>query len=110
MWSASPNLVVDGDRYAIGWQQFPDKKGGRAYVIARRGILGGRRVVERYPLTADGWARAWTSLARLDPATAAKTRAALERRVADRAAEAARAESETGWLAFIPGLVLGGAD
>jgi len=79
MWSGTPNVVLDGERYAVGWQRFPDAKGGPAYVTARRSALGGRRVIGRYPLTADGWARAWAEFARLDPGAAEKTRAALAR-------------------------------
>lgn len=71
------NVVLDGERHAIGWQWLPAEKGGPAYVTAQRAILGGRKVLERYPLTDDGWAQAWTAFARLDPAAANKTHAAL---------------------------------
>ncbi|MBO0836308.1 MAG: hypothetical protein J2P28_12505 [Actinobacteria bacterium] len=77
MWDGTPNVVLDGEQHAIGWQRFPPDKGGPAYVTVRRGILGGRRVLERYPLTDDGWARAWAEFARLDPDVAEKTRIAL---------------------------------
>jgi hypothetical protein len=103
MWSGSPHVVLDGERYAIGWQRFPAEKGGPAYVTARRGILGGRRVLERYPLTDDGWARAWAEFARLDPAAAEKTRAALVRL----STEAAKLSAERSTLA---GLVLSAVD
>jgi hypothetical protein len=71
-------------------------------VTARRGILGGRKVLERYPLTDDGWARAWAAFARRDPATAEKTRAVLATRRAARRAD--------GMLAVLPGLVLTATD
>jgi hypothetical protein len=100
--SGTPNVVLDGERYAIGWQRFSAKKGGPAYVTARRGMLGGRRVLGRYPLTHDGWARAWAAFARLDPAAAEKTRAALGRLHA--------ARPPAGMLAVVPGLVLGAVD
>lgn len=77
IWSGTPNVVLDGRRYAIGWQRFPAGKGGPAYVTVRRGFLGGHRVLERYPLTDDGWSVAWRAFARLDPAAARKTRAVL---------------------------------
>lgn len=102
MWSGTPNVVRDGERYAIGWQRFAADKGGPAYVTARRGILGGRRVLERYPLTDDGWARAWAAFARRDPATAEKTRAVLATRRAARRAD--------GMLAVLAGLVLTATD
>jgi hypothetical protein len=102
IWSGTPNVVLDGERHAIGWQRFPAEKGGPAYVTARRGILGGRRVLGRYPLTDDGWARAWAQLARLDPAAAEKTRAALARLRA--------ARTPASMLAVLPGLVLSAID
>lgn len=102
MWSGTPNVVLDGDRYAIGWQRFPDDAGGPAYVTARRGMFGGRRVLERYPLTGDGWARAWAAFATLAPATAEKTRRALGSFYA--------ARPPAGMLAFVPGLTLRATD
>lgn len=39
IWSGTPNVVLDGERYAIGWQRFPDENGGPAYVTTRRGIF-----------------------------------------------------------------------
>jgi hypothetical protein len=57
--------------------------------------LGGRRVLERYPLTDDGWARAWAEFAWLDPAAAEKTRAALVRL----STEAAKLTAERSTLA-----------
>jgi hypothetical protein len=98
----TPNVVLDGERYAIGWQRFSANKGGPAYVTARRGILGGRRVLDRYPLTDDGWARAWAAFAQLDPVTAEKTRAALARLSA--------ARPPAGRIAFLTGLVLRAID
>jgi hypothetical protein len=102
IWSGAPHVVLDGERYAIGWQRFPAEKGGPAYVTVRRGVLGGRRVLGRYPLTGDGWARAWAAFARLDPVSAEKTRAALGRFYA--------ARPPGGLLALVPGLVLGAID
>jgi hypothetical protein len=102
IWSGTPNVVLDGERYAIGWQHFPDGKGGPAYVTARRGILGGRRILERYPLTADGWARAWRDYAERAPATAERTRLALGRFYA--------ARPPAGMLAIVPGLILTAID
>jgi hypothetical protein len=102
IWSGTPNVVLDGERYAIGWQRFPDEKGGPAYVTARRGIFGGRVVLGRYPLTGDGWALAWAEFAQLAPATAEKTRVALGRFYA--------ARPPAGMLAFVRGLVLSAID
>jgi len=102
IWSGTPNVVLDGERYAIGWQRFPGKKGGPAYVTARRSALGLHKVVGRYPLTADGWACAWTELTKRAPTTANKTRAALGKFYA--------ARPPAGVLAYIPGLILSTID
>ena len=53
-------------------------------MTARRGFLGGRKVLERFPFTADGWSRAWVEFARLDSDAAEKTRVALATRSAER--------------------------
>jgi hypothetical protein len=80
IWSGTPNVILDGEKYGIGWQRFSAEKGGPAYVTARRSVLGALKVVKRYPLTDDGWAGAWTAFAKLDPAAAEKTRVALASR------------------------------
>lgn len=89
IWSGTPNVVLDGETFAIGWQRFPGEQGGPAYMTVRRSLLGGWRVIGRYPLTSDGWARAWAELSRLDPDTAHKNREALGRREAQAAIFAA---------------------
>lgn len=101
-WSGPPNVVLDGERYAIGWQPYPDEEGGPAYVTVRRGLFGFHRVLGRYPQTGDGWARAWAEFARLAPATAEKTRVALGRLYA--------ARPPAGVLAFAPALILRAID
>jgi hypothetical protein len=58
LWSGAPNVLVDGVRFTIGWQHWPEGKGGSSFVTARRSALGTFKIVERYPLTDDGWARA----------------------------------------------------
>jgi hypothetical protein len=64
LWRNTPYyLVDDGDlRHAIGWQ---DSKKGPCFVVARRGFLADK-VLDRFPLTPEGWAQAWAALAGLD--------------------------------------------
>ena len=52
----------------IGWQVRPRAEGGPGYVIITRSALGRVKVLERFPLTQEGWAAAWQVLARLNPA------------------------------------------
>ena len=69
LWPGSPVLLADdgGARYGIGWRRWPDKKGGPGFVVARLGALGPVKMLERFPLTEDGWARAWRVLAGQPP-------------------------------------------
>lgn len=87
-FSEVPCPFVDGLRRTLGWQWQPDEKGGPAFVVIGRSALGGYKVLERYPLTEDGWQHAWTSLSAADAAAAQKVAAALAGR---KAAQAARA-------------------
>jgi uncharacterized protein YbjQ (UPF0145 family) len=66
------------------------ESGGRPeFVLAGRTALGGVKVVHRYPLNENGWARAWKLLRQEDPESAAKTVAKLARRAAEDAAAGA---------------------
>jgi Short C-terminal domain len=86
----SPNLVyVPKGRHTIGWQN--TRKEGHCFVVARTSVMG-EKVLERFPLTQDGWARAWASLVRLDPGAAAAVALELERKKAAYADRAAKAE------------------
>ncbi len=72
--------VAESGRYSIGWQNWPEKKGGPGYVIIRRGALGVLKAANRYPLTDEGWAQAWQKLTELDPAAAGRVRDVLVQR------------------------------
>jgi hypothetical protein len=72
-------FVLVGGRYGIGWQR-PEEQGGVDFVVLRRNALGTFKIIDRYALTDEGWAEAWRSLARLDPATAERALAALAQR------------------------------
>jgi hypothetical protein len=64
----SPNLIpVVGQRYTLGWQDA--KKEGPCFMVARTGVMGDK-VLDRFPLTEDGWARAWAALVKLDAVAA----------------------------------------
>jgi uncharacterized protein YbjQ (UPF0145 family) len=78
----------------IGWHWNTPAKGGPQFVILSRGAMGGLKVVERYPLTEDGWRDAWRSLSR-DPAAAERAAARLARRDAELAAAGVEPEYRT---------------
>ena len=63
LWRGSPSLIEIGEhRYTLGWQ---DGRGGPWFVVVRTGFMSDK-VVNRFPLTADGWAQAWAALVGLD--------------------------------------------
>jgi hypothetical protein len=61
-------------------------------VVARLGAIGSRKVLDRFPPTEEGWARAWAALVKLDTGAAKAIQAAIERRAAAAAASAAQHE------------------
>lgn len=74
----SPNLLpVPGQRHTVGWQD--TRKDGPCFLVARTGVMGDK-VLDRFPLTQDGWSRAWAALIQLDAAAAA----AVAKRLQDR--------------------------
>src|SRR5712691_10504644 len=87
IWFDSPFLVVDsGQRYSIGWQRWSERKGGPGFVVVRLTSLGSVKMLERFPLTDDGWGRAWQALIKLDAPAAETVRVKLrERESKDRA-------------------------
>ena len=77
----SPFLSLDSSRrYSIGWRRWSDKKGGPGFMVVRLGSLGSVRILERFPLTDEGWARAAQALARLDGLVTEQVCAELQRR------------------------------
>lgn len=65
LWpGAAPYLLpASGRRYTLGWQN--TKKTGPSFVLVRSSVIG-PKVVDRYPLSEDGWAQAWAALLKLD--------------------------------------------
>ena len=89
-YTGGPFVLVDGLARTLGWQWFPEARGGPAFLIVGRGVMGGYKVLERFPLTEDGWAKAWHSLADADVGAAGRNLVAL------RAREAARERAANG--------------
>jgi hypothetical protein len=90
----SPNLIpVTGQRYTLGWQDA--KKDGPCFLVARIiGVMGGEKVLDRFPLTEDGWVRAWSALVELDAGAARAVGRALQEWRARQAALTAEAERQ----------------
>jgi hypothetical protein len=80
MWrGGSPYLITNidsGHRYSLGWHD--TRKDGPCFLVARLGVVG-IKVLDRFPLTTDGWARAWAALVKLDPSAAKAAGEKLQR-------------------------------
>lgn len=88
----SPNLIpVTGQRYTLGWQDA--KKGGPCFLVARIGVMG-EKVLDRFPLTEDGWVGAWSALVKLDIGAAQAVAEILQERRAAHATQTAEAERQ----------------
>jgi hypothetical protein len=73
-------LLVEGQPRTIGWRWRPAAKGGPYFATIRRNAIGNQKIIESFPLTPEGWARAWDALVALDPSVAEKAREVLKER------------------------------
>jgi uncharacterized protein YbjQ (UPF0145 family) len=87
-----PYPLLDGLPRTIGWVWRSGTGGDSAFVIIGRGRMGGYKILERFPLTVEGWAAAWQALAQADAAAADKVKAVLATRITQ---DAARAQRDT---------------
>jgi len=108
LYRGSPyTLVGYGQRYTIGWQE--TRREGPCFVVARLTRLDSIKVVERFPFTDAGWARAWRALVKLDKAGASAAAEVLARREARDLARARLAQLDTDSIASMRGVTfLGG--
>jgi Short C-terminal domain len=101
----TPYPLLYGLNPTLGWQSRPPADGGPAFVIIRRIPMRPLKVIESFPLTEDGWAAAWQSLVRQNPAaTTARVLTQLGARELD-----ARTETILREVAFLGGYVPGSA-
>jgi hypothetical protein len=108
LYRGSPYLLVQfGQRYSIGWQEA--RKDGPCFVIARISRLDTAKVVDRFPMTEAGWAKAWRALVRLDADAARASAARLAALAAAQQALTELAELNAASVSYLPGvLFLGG--
>lgn len=78
LWrGGSPHIaVMTSQRYVFGWHD--TKKDGPCFVVARRTAIDSIKVLDRFPLTKDGWARTWAALVKLDPGAAQEVAAKVQ--------------------------------
>jgi hypothetical protein len=88
LWRGSPYLIARaGQRYTLGWQDA--KQDGPCFVVTRTTVMDSVKVLDRFPLTEDGWARAWATLVKLDAGAAQAVAKAIQQRLTARATQAA---------------------
>ena len=109
-WGNWPNLLVSSRHLSVGWQDRPKKNGGPCYLVGRTSSLtGGTKVLERFPLTGDGWAKAWRFLVARDKTLVDQIRQDLDARAAADRARAEMAELDASALVHLRAVVyLGG--
>lgn len=94
--SRDPHLVADiGAIHCIGWQQI--KKEGPSFVVVRRqgsGTMGSINILDRFPLTDEGWGSAWAALASLDAGAAGEVLKVLAKKAAADAARLGESERQ----------------
>lgn len=105
IWLDTPNVLLDVGRYTIGWQGWPEKKGGPGFVIVRRSALGTFKLVQRYPLTSEGWAQAWQALVDVDPDMAGKILPVLAWRAEEDSNFAERRALDARSLSYLPRVI-----
>lgn len=99
-------LLEEGLRHSIGWQA--GRKAGPGFVVVRLRRVDAVHVVERFPLTEQGWEDAWRALSDLDPAAAAAVAAKLSRDDAQRRAAAAVSELDQESMCSLPRVTFNG--
>jgi Short C-terminal domain len=96
----SPDLVTNLVRHSVGWMD--SRKDGPCFVVVRISSWATYKVLDRFPLTEEGWARAWTALLGLDSDAARKVREVLEKTAgADAARTAERERQASTYEAFV---------
>lgn len=75
-------IVVAGLGPRIGWEFRRPAKGGPCFLVGLPASMGKWNVLERFPMTEDGWTRAWRFFASLDGAPVGQARTRLVARQA----------------------------
>ena len=78
-----PYPLLEGPRPTLGWQEQAESKGGSSFVLMTKNALGSFKVLERFPLSQEGWASAWYALVKANPGAVEKIRETLAARAAE---------------------------
>ena len=91
LWSSAYGIPTTGrHRYVLGWQR--PKKDDPCFVLLRNGPMGGK-VLDRFPMTEEGWSRAWGAFVELDADAAQATAQTIREWSAAAAARKAEMDS-----------------
>ena len=106
---AGPRIIAPaGGKHFIGWE-LRDRKGDAAFAVIRCTVFDDLKVIERFPLTEDGWHQAWQTLVRIDAAAAKRAQPLLAEQASRAGARADLAELEAATIGYLRDLVfLGG--
>jgi hypothetical protein len=106
LYRGAPVVLVDGQRHSVGWQEV--RKAGPGFVVTTRSLFRANKVLQRFPLTQQGWADAWQLLSSLDADAAAVIEALLARLEARRQAADALAAVAARSVCYLPGVAFDG--
>jgi hypothetical protein len=96
-------------KHFIGWQPRRDRKDDADFVVIFCTVFDSLKVIERFPLTDDGWRQAWLALVRIDTAAAELAQAMFAEQASQARASAHLAELEAATIGYLPEIVfLGG--
>ncbi len=85
-------LAADGKRPVLGWQFANPRNGGPCFVIMRQSALTSWKILERFPLTEQGWEAAWRRFASMADAPIRETLEAIQSRAVSAPGEPARVD------------------
>jgi hypothetical protein len=75
-----PRLIGNSGQVSLGWQDA--RKIGPCFIVGHSSGMGSVKVIERFPLTEEGWSRAWAALTALDADAAGSLLEVLQQRAA----------------------------
>jgi hypothetical protein len=99
LYRGTPFLLLEGPRHSIGWQDA--RKAGPGFVVTIRRPVATIKVLQRFPLSEQGWADAWQLLSRIDASAASAVEARLAELEARRRAAEALAALTTQSLCYL---------
>ena len=104
-----PRIIAPaGGKHFVGWE-LRDRKGDAAFAVIRCTVFDDLKVIERFPLTEDGWRQTWQDLVKIDAAAAKRAQPLLAEQASRARASADLAELEAATIGYLRDLVfLGG--